>query len=90
MHTASPFPPGNPKDASVVINPAVSGTLAALKGAEKYGAKRVVVTSSILAVIKVKPGQEPAVYNEEVFSDPDEGTAYERSKTIAEKAAWDF
>ena len=51
VHTASPFwikPPENPDD---MIKPAVEGTLGLLRGAVKHGLKRVVVTSSSLAIM---------------------------------------
>lgn len=50
IHTASPFPIAQPKNEDELIKPAVEGTLAALKGAQRYGAKRVVITSSTAAV----------------------------------------
>lgn len=50
----------------------------------------MVVTSSFAAIMNTKKDQKPEVYNEDVWSDPETGGAYERSKTMAEKAAWDF
>jgi dihydroflavonol-4-reductase len=50
VHTASPFPLKMPKNEDELIKPAVEGTLAAMKGAEKYGIKRIVITSSIAAI----------------------------------------
>jgi dihydroflavonol-4-reductase len=39
-----------PSDESVLIKPAVDGTLAVLRAAHKYKVKRVVLTSSIAAI----------------------------------------
>jgi len=52
VHTASPFPVANPKNEQVLIKPAVEGTLAALRGAQKHKCKRVVVTSSVASIWK--------------------------------------
>lgn len=52
VHTASPFPLEKPKDEQVLIKPAVQGTLAALRGAQKHKVKRVVVTSSVVSMWK--------------------------------------
>ena len=49
VHTASPFPIDAVKDEQTLIKPAVEGTLAAMKAAQKYKCKRVVVTSSVVA-----------------------------------------
>jgi len=51
VHTASPFPAANPKNEDELIKPAVEGTLAALRGAQKHGAKRVVITSSVASIM---------------------------------------
>lgn len=92
LHTASPFPSTQPKDPQVLIRPAVDGTLRALSAAQKAGVKRVILTSSCAAIYKdsSKPAMQPS--NEENWTDPDADfvTAYEASKTLAEKAAWEF
>lgn len=92
MHTASPFPIEQPKDPDELIRPAVDGTLRALKAARQAGVGRVVLTSSTAAVISgtLRAGQ--IAYDETNWtdlSDPDI-SAYVRSKTMAERAAWDF
>jgi len=51
VHTASPFPIEMPKDESVLVRPAVEGTLAVMRAAHKHGVRRVVVTSSVAAVM---------------------------------------
>jgi nucleoside-diphosphate-sugar epimerase len=92
LHVASPFPPTQPKDPDELIVPAREGTLRVLGAALDAGAERVVVTSSVAAVTgsgRPKPG---APLDETDWSDPDNPklTPYARSKTIAERAAWDL
>jgi dihydroflavonol-4-reductase len=90
LHVASPFPPAQPKDPDELIVPARDGALRVIDASLAAGVKRVVMTSSIAAV---RHGKPPAsgVYTEADFSDGDDTslTPYVRSKTIAEKAAWD-
>jgi dihydroflavonol-4-reductase len=52
VHTASPFPIQAPKDESVLIKPAVEGTMAIMEAAKANNVKRVVITSSIAAIYK--------------------------------------
>lgn len=90
LHVASPFPPAQPKDPDELIVPAREGTLRVLKASLEAGVQRVVVTSSIAAITG---GQSSAAaLTEEDWSDPDNPklTPYARSKTVAERAAWDF
>lgn len=91
LHVASPFPPAQPKDPDDLIVPAREGTERVLKAALDAGAKRVVVTSSI-AAIRLPAGKDKRLLTEDDWTDPDaEGlTPYIRSKTIAERAAWDL
>jgi nucleoside-diphosphate-sugar epimerase len=91
LHVASPFPPKQPKDPDELIVPAREGTLRVLGKALDHGVKRVVVTSSIAAV-RLAKGAEKKTLTEEDWTDPDEEglTPYVRSKTIAERAAWDL
>lgn len=91
QHVASPFPPAQPKDEDELIRPAREGTLRVLRAARDAGAKRVVVTSSFAAV-GYGHGQRETPYTEKDWTDPD-GPAvqpYMKSKTLAERAAWDF
>lgn len=92
MHTASPFPMTQPKNEADLITPAVEGTLRALKAAHAAGIKRVVLTSSFAAIMEsdLPPGK--AAYDEENWSDPSRPaiSPYTKSKTLAERAAWDF
>jgi len=61
-----------------------------LRAAQKNKVKRVVITSSCVAIINVKPENFKDPFTEADFSDDDIGEAYYRSKTLAEKAAWKF
>ncbi len=92
VHTASPFPLTQPDDAEDIIAPARDGTLRVLRSATKAGVARVVLTSSTVAIFYPSGRPIGHVYSEEDFTDetrPDL-TPYFKSKTIAEKAAWDF
>ena len=91
LHVASPFPPVQPKDPDELIVPAREGTLRVLGASLDAGVERIVVTSSVAAVTGgTKPASGPLT--EQNWSDPDNPkmTPYARSKTIAERAAWDF
>ena len=90
LHVASPFPLAQPKDPDELIVPAREGTLRVLKAALDAGVGRVVVTSSVAAV-RGSVDQSSAPLTEADWTDPDgDITPYTRSKTIAERAAWDF
>lgn len=92
IHTASPFPLTEPKDPQELIRPAVDGTLRAMRAAKDAGIKRVILTSSCAAIYKQadKPKMQPS--DETCWTSPDDPSvgAYEASKTLAERAAWDF
>ena len=90
LHVASPFPAGVPKNEDELIIPAREGALRVLKAARDAGVKRVVLTSSFAAIgYTPKSNNEP--YTEKDWTNPnDKIGAYTKSKTIAEKAAWDF
>ena len=88
LHVASPFIIAAPKDENEIISPAVDGTLRVLSAAKAAGIKRVVLTSSTVAVIS---GKLSGHYGTDSWSDPDAdiGT-YAKSKTLAERVAWEF
>ncbi|KAA9007084.1 NAD-dependent epimerase/dehydratase family protein [Histidinibacterium aquaticum] len=91
LHTASPFPMTQPKDEMETIRPAVEGTQRALKAALEAGVHRVVLTSSMVSIMHVdRPPNHD--FGPEDWTDTDHPTAspYVKSKTLAEKAAWDF
>jgi len=91
LHVASPFPPNIPKHEDELIVPAREGTLRVLRASRDAGVKRVVLTSSFAAI---GYGHRPqsAPFNETNWTDPngEDVTAYVKSKTLAERAAWDF
>jgi dihydroflavonol-4-reductase len=90
LHVASPFPPQQPKDPDDLIVPARDGTLRVLRAALGAGAERVVITSSVAAIGGGAHSEEPLT--EENWTDlgNPQLSPYVRSKTIAERAAWDF
>lgn len=89
IHTASPFPIAQPKNPDDLIRPAVEGTRRVLEAAATAGVTRVILTSSSVAVINLA---ENRIQDESDWCDPDAPgvTAYARSKTLAERAAWDI
>jgi dihydroflavonol-4-reductase len=92
LHVASPFPEAQPKDPDELIVPAREGALRVLRASLDAGVERVVMTSSVAAVRHGRAPSETAPYNESDWTDPDDAqrTPYVRSKTIAERAAWDY
>ena len=93
MHTASPFPIASPKNEDEIIRPAADGTLRALRAAKAAGVKRVVLTSSVAAIYGCDLPAGVSEFDETMWTDvthPVGSVAYTKSKTLAEKAAWDF
>jgi dihydroflavonol-4-reductase len=91
LHVASPFPATLPKHEDELIVPARQGALRVLRAARDAGVNRVVLTSSFAAI---GYGQTPqqAPFTEKNWTDPDgpDVQPYAKSKTLAERAAWDF
>jgi nucleoside-diphosphate-sugar epimerase len=91
LHVASPFPANVPKNEDELIVPAREGSLRVLRASRDAGVKRVVLTSSFAAI---GYGQKPqtAPFNETNWTDPngEDVQPYVKSKTLAERAAWDF
>ena len=90
MHVASPFINIEPKDPNLYIRPAVDGTMRALNAAKNAGVKRVVLTSSMVSMLKnadksIQIGPESWT-NVEAKNI----SAYAKSKTLAEESAWEF
>jgi nucleoside-diphosphate-sugar epimerase len=92
LHVASPFPPTQPKDPDELIAPARDGALRVVRAALDAGVERVVMTSSVAAVRGDRQSSESEPYTEADWTDGDDTdrTPYVRSKTIAERAAWDL
>lgn len=91
LHIASPFPATLPKHEDDLIIPARDGTLRILKAAKAAGVKRVVITSSFAAIRYGYPPQS-APFTEESWTNASHPSVapYAKSKTIAERAAWNF
>lgn len=92
QHIASPFPAVHPKDEMELIRPARDGALRVLKAAKAAGVKRVVMTSSMAAIAYGHGDKRAEVSDETMWSNPEgpDNTPYTKSKTIAERAAWDY
>ena len=91
LHIASPFINGLPDHEDDLIKPALTGTQRILKlSATNPQIKKIIITSSFAAVGDTFNGQ--TVFNESDWSDPNNNkiSAYNKSKTLAEKSAWDF
>ena len=87
IHLASPFLLAEPKDENVMITPAVEGTKRVIKAAIKAGIKRVVLTSSVVSMTSGRPS---GTYGPDSWSDINQNIgAYAKSKTLAERAAWE-
>lgn len=91
LHVASPFPPGIPDHEDELIVPARDGALRLLRAARDAGVKRVVLTSSFAAIgYGHKPRAKPFDETDWTNLDGDDIAPYTKSKTVAERAAWDF
>lgn len=92
LHVASPFPSVNPRDDDELVRPARDGALRVLRAARDEGVKRVVMTVSFVT-IAYGHGSRQTLFTEADWSDETnhaDTSAYERSKTIAERAARDW
>lgn len=91
LHVASPLPRTPPKHEDDLIVPAREGALRVLRLASELGVRRVVMTSSVAAVLYGHPRDGGTIYDESSWSIPEKTAgAYEKSKTLAERAAWEF
>jgi dihydroflavonol-4-reductase len=90
IHVASPTPATRPDDGDEMVAMAVDGTLRVMKTAKAAGVKRVVLTSASGAVLAGHKSH-PGLFTEEDWTDLSGNVdAYQRSKTMAERAAWEF
>ena len=86
LHVASPFMMMEPKDENAMIAPAVEGTQRVIAAAQRNGVKRMVLTSSTFAIIA---GKRSGHFGPNDWSDTSANIgAYAKSKTLAERAAW--
>ena len=92
IHVASPMGQGEPK--ADLLRPAREGTIRLLEAARNTGVQRVVLTSSTVAAKRSfkHGGDSSAATNESTWTHPEERglSEYARSKTLAERAAWEF
>ncbi len=90
LHVASPLPPSVPKNEDELIIPAREGALRVLRASRDAGVRRVVLTSSF-AAIGYGHSPQSAPFTEKDWSNLNSDVAaYPKSKTLAERAAWDF
>jgi dihydroflavonol-4-reductase len=89
-HVASPIPRTPPKHEDDLIVPARDGALRVLKASAEAGVNRVILTSSVAAVLYGRDRSH--TFTEDDWSDIHSNAigAYEKSKAVAERAAWDF
>jgi len=89
IHVASPTPKLRFEREDEMIIPAREGVLRVLRAARDAGVKRVVLTSAIGAVVYGHPKQT-GPFDETYWTNTENAPAYQKSKTLAEKAAWEF
>lgn len=89
LHVASPMGQGLPRNTDL-LTPARDGTLRVLRAASSAHVERVVVTSSVVASLPPPGTNAPA--DETCWTDVGAKSVdnYTRSKTLAERAVWDF
>ncbi|XP_010514011.1 PREDICTED: cinnamoyl-CoA reductase 1-like [Camelina sativa] len=95
FHVASPCtldPPVDPE--KELVEPAVKGTINVLEAAKRFNVRRVVITSSISALVPNPNWPERVPVDESSWTDLDFCKSMQKwypvSKTLAEKAAWEF
>lgn len=91
LHVASPLGSAVADNSDAMIAPARDGALRVLRAAAQAGVRRVVMTSAANTASPSSYAEE-GVTDETLWTDPDDPTLipYRRSKTLAERAAWDF
>lgn len=104
LHTASPFHmDAEGKAQTALINPALKGTKSVLASiAKEPKIQRVVITSSFASIIDMNGKTMPYTFTEADWNETDPAaaakdgqnqaplSAYRASKTLAERAAWEF
>ncbi|GMN33285.1 hypothetical protein TIFTF001_004069 [Ficus carica] len=95
FHVASPCTLDDPRDPHAeLLSPAVEGTLNVLRAAKYENVRRVVLTSSISALVPNPSWPPEKPFDESSWTDLDYCKSrqkwYPVSKTLAEKAAWEF
>ena len=90
LHVASPFILGVPKHEDELIKPAVSGADFVVSAAIRHGVKRVVLTSSGAAITDTHDGKTHFTEADWTDVNHSKTSAYYKSKTLAERHAWDL
>jgi dihydroflavonol-4-reductase len=91
MHGASPTPSGDQTREEDWIEPAVNGNLRVLRAARDAGVRRVVLTSAFGAIGVGHGPDHRRPFDETDWSNLEGNVApYQKSKTLSERAAWDF
>jgi len=97
FHVASPFQLSVANAQKDLIDPAVKGTLNVLESCKRVGVKRVILTSSVAAIVDGTTAFDAEKFKGKVWSEKDWNTGstleddpYLLSKYLAEKAAWEF
>lgn len=90
QHVASPFVTKMPADRMELVTPAVEGTTRALNAALAGGAERIVLTSSMAAIMYGHDKSRTAPFTAADWTNLGgrDVNAYVESKTRAEQAAW--
>jgi nucleoside-diphosphate-sugar epimerase len=90
LHVASPTLRNGPESEELMVGAARDGVLRVLRAARDAGVRRVVLTSAFGAV-GYGHAPRPMPFTEEDWTNVDADIApYQRSKTLAERAAWQF
>jgi dihydroflavonol-4-reductase len=91
LHGASPTPSGDQTSEDDWIRPAVEGNVRVLRAARDAGVRRVVLTSAFGAVGMGHPADYRRPFDETDWTElTDKVAPYQKSKTLSERAAWDF
>jgi len=92
QHLASPFPLTQPKNREALVPSAREGSLRVVQAALRAKVERIVMTSSIVAMMYRRRAEKSFLIGENDWTDPDwpEVTAYAVSKTRAERAVRDY
>ena len=91
LHVASPTLRNGPMDVDEMVSAARGGVLRVLQASRDSGVKRVVLTSASGAIVYGHDRKRTTPFTEEDWTNLDSDIPpYQRSKTLAEKAAWDF
>jgi dihydroflavonol-4-reductase len=90
LHVAAPVPAVDPKNDDELIRPMRDGSLRVLKAARAAGVRRVVMTSSVSAIVYGWRARDAPATEADWTDETNRGDSapYDRAKTIAERAAW--